>query len=379
MGSTRSADILLLKTCREPEVPPNSTLWPRDPHTAAKHEILRRYLGAWFPKLRWARRVLFVDGFAGPGEYEGGEPGSPRIALDTAVSHRHDLSSCELLFYFIEERGDRCEHLVQVVESMALPPHVKVEVEQGTFADSFGRALTGIEESQKTLAPALVMVDPFGVKGLPMAIMKRIAGQARSEILVSFMYESMSRFLGSHEFEPHLDDLFGTGDWRAALAMSGSDKRTFLLDLYQQQLSRAGFLYVTAFELRDGGNRTEYFLIHATKSKDGLSAIKEAMWKTDPSGRYQFSDATAGRGQLTLLDSAPFDSLQERLLRSFAGRGTVPMSELLDFVLVETPFRETHLKQQALRPLEQAKKITVLRPLNRRSNYWGEDVAVTFA
>lgn len=295
------------------------------------------------------------------------------------MSHRHDLSSCELLFYFIEERGDRCEHLVQVVESMALPPHVKVEVEQGTFADSFGRALTEIEESQKTLAPALVMVDPFGVKGLPMAIMKRIASQARSEILVSFMYESMSRFLGSHEFEPHLDDLFGTGDWRAALSMSGSDKRTFLLDLYQQQLSRAGFLYVTAFELRDGGNRTEYFLIHATKSKDGLSAIKEAMWKTDPSGRYQFSDATAGRGQLTLVDSAPFDSLQERLLRSFAGRGAVPMSELLDFVLVETPFRETHLKQQALRPLEQAKKITVLRPLNRRSNYWGEDVAVTFA
>lgn len=360
-------------------MPPNSTLWRRDPHTAAKHEILRRYLGAWFPKLRWARRVLFVDGFAGPGEYEGGEPGSPLIALETAVSHRHDLSSCELHFYFIEERKDRCAHLDQVVRAMALPAHIKVRVEQGEFADSFGRALTRIEESQQSLAPALVMVDPFGVKGLPMAIMKRIATQAHSEVLVSFMYESMSRFLGSREFEPHLDDLFGTGAWRAAVAMSKTGKRTFLVDLYQRQLSRAGFPYVTAFELRDGGNRTEYYLIHATKSKDGLSAIKEAMWKTDPSGTYQFSDATAGRGQLALLESGPFESLQERLLRDFAGRGTVPMSALLDFVLVATPFRETHLKQKALRPLEQAHKITVLRPANRRSNYWGEDVAVTFA
>ena len=29
--------------------------------------------------------ILYIDGFAGPGEYEGGEAGSPIIALDTAL------------------------------------------------------------------------------------------------------------------------------------------------------------------------------------------------------------------------------------------------------------------------------------------------------
>ena len=30
---------------------PKDTIWEIEPHTQAKHEILRRYLGAWFPIL----------------------------------------------------------------------------------------------------------------------------------------------------------------------------------------------------------------------------------------------------------------------------------------------------------------------------------------
>jgi len=67
----------------------------------AKHAILRRYLDAWFPILTQQasslarkfknasnREVLFIDGFAGPGEYANGEEGSPVIALKAALDHR---------------------------------------------------------------------------------------------------------------------------------------------------------------------------------------------------------------------------------------------------------------------------------------------------
>lgn len=30
---------------------PKETIWEIEPHTQAKHEILRRYLSAWFPIL----------------------------------------------------------------------------------------------------------------------------------------------------------------------------------------------------------------------------------------------------------------------------------------------------------------------------------------
>jgi hypothetical protein len=50
------------------------TVWRADAHTFAKHDILRQFLGAWFPILsrqaanlgRSQRNVLYVDGFAGP-------------------------------------------------------------------------------------------------------------------------------------------------------------------------------------------------------------------------------------------------------------------------------------------------------------------------
>ncbi len=79
-----------------------STRWKLEPHTAAKHEILRQYLNAWFPILgSQHERVVFLDGFAGPGIYEDGEPGSPIIALRTLLEHAffppHVLPVCLLL------------------------------------------------------------------------------------------------------------------------------------------------------------------------------------------------------------------------------------------------------------------------------------------
>ena len=67
---------------------PTDTIWPIEPHTSAKHQILRKYLDAWLPILgTYNKRIIYIDGFAGPGEYVGGEPGSPIIALEAARSH----------------------------------------------------------------------------------------------------------------------------------------------------------------------------------------------------------------------------------------------------------------------------------------------------
>ena len=58
--------------------------WACQAHTAAKHDIYRRYLARWFPILLAGANaypsVTYAEGFAGPGIYSGGEPGSPVIA-----------------------------------------------------------------------------------------------------------------------------------------------------------------------------------------------------------------------------------------------------------------------------------------------------------
>ena len=84
--------------------PIQDTKWEIEPHTAAKHRILRNYLDAWLPIMTsWSGRVVFVDGFAGPGQYRGGEDGSPVIALTAALELKRPLKS-EIVFHFIEER-----------------------------------------------------------------------------------------------------------------------------------------------------------------------------------------------------------------------------------------------------------------------------------
>jgi len=91
-------------------VPPKAVSWPLEAHTAAKHEILRRYLSAWYPKLANSgrnSRLVVLDGFCGPGIYAKGEKGSPIIALETLLDHSAfaNWSATTFVFAFFDETG----------------------------------------------------------------------------------------------------------------------------------------------------------------------------------------------------------------------------------------------------------------------------------
>ena len=191
----------------------SEVLWERKPHTGAKHDILRRYLDAWFPILAsWNERVGFIDGFAGPGEYLGGEPGSPTIALDAALSHTSDLSRAELFFAFVESERARHEHLNGLLDRTERPPHVEWQAVHGEFDDVIDdlRRKVGVHN------PMFIMIDPFGVKGVHYKTIEKLGSSEKTEVLISFMYEPITRWLSSPEFASHLDAIFGTPDWRKA-------------------------------------------------------------------------------------------------------------------------------------------------------------------
>ena len=67
---------------------PTEIVWERDPHTEAKHTLLRRYMSAWFPIMAKQFRgdgITFFDGFAGPGKYTNAAESSPVIAMEQAL------------------------------------------------------------------------------------------------------------------------------------------------------------------------------------------------------------------------------------------------------------------------------------------------------
>jgi len=341
-----------------------------DAHTPGKHIVLRSYLNAWLPILgTWNGRIIFIDGFAGPGEYATGEEGSPVIALKALLEHSAKAKiSAEVVFVFIEGDAARAKNLEKVLEPYAqtLPPSVTLEVTCGTCAPTLNQLLDELEQSRSKLAPALVMLDPFGVKDTPLTIVSRLLKQSRCELFISFMWESMNRFKSTPEFEQHLDGLFGSPNWREALSIGNTEVRKYFLhDLYRKQLLSAGAKYVTFFELWKEGKHV-YSIFFATQHSTGFDKMKEAIWRADRTGSYQFR---GNRGEQIALALAEADltPFQEQLVNEFQGKGWVTVDQIIEWSKGDGTIFYSGQVKRSLRAMEAAGTIEVDTSTRKRS------------
>jgi three-Cys-motif partner protein len=312
---------------------------------------------------RYNKRLLYIDGFAGPGKYSDGERGSPLIALETARDHQTQFRA-EIIFLFIEKDQKRFEHLQTVVEEIkpTLPQNFRVECIHGTFDDQMQVVLDYLDSQKHKLAPSLVFIDPFGFSHTPFRTVERIMQNQHCEILVTFMYEEINRFLNHPDQVHNYDLLFGTPAWRKVLVCHDAEQRRRLIhDVYLDQLRRAKIRYVRSFEMMNHGNSTDYFLFFGTNSPLGLEKMKEPIWRVDPVGSFQFSDFTDANKTGKLFEDQPdFDQLASLILARFRGQA-VSIEALADFVVRETPFLRSHFKAQILKPMETAGTLSVVQ------------------
>ena len=178
---------------------PQQTVWPIEPHTAAKHELLKHYLGAWFPILASReQRITFLDGFAGPGIYSDGKPGSPIIALRTLLNHSsfHRYDRCEFISHFIEKEPSRFDRLqIELQQFDPLPANVGVSTHLGEFQDVIEGVSNSLSSNNRRLAPTLAFVDPFGVSGVAMELISRFLDSRKGELFLILMVDHLNRFL----------------------------------------------------------------------------------------------------------------------------------------------------------------------------------------
>jgi len=335
-----------------------STIWTIEPHTEAKHAILRKYLDAWLPIIsRWNGRVIYIDGFAGPGEYIGGKEGSPVIAIKAVMEHKLKLRmTAEFMFIFIEDNAARCEYLQTKLGELKLHSNLKYECICGKFEDAIKQILSQLDDQKKRLAPSFVFIDPFGYSGIPFILIKRIMENTHCEVFITFMYEEINRFAQDTKSDGILDQTFGTDKWREVRKETDSNKRCYFLhDLYKNQLQHeAGIKFVRSFKMINSMNKPDYFLFFGTNEITGLKKMKEAMWRVDETGSFQFSDATYDPNQSFLFELEPnFVKLKNIILKNFKGK-TVSVEELENFILTETPFTQNHYKRSILAKMEQA-------------------------
>jgi three-Cys-motif partner protein len=327
-----------------------SVLWRLEAATAAKHRLYKRYLDAWWPILLQASsrdgslrsRVTYLDAFAGPGRYEGGEEGSPVFALDRLLHHvavdRMYLSRDRVRLLFMEKRRDRYKYLCNELERRFGPlddlPVLPVlrHGEAGEDADGV------LEETGAWGHPILAIFDSYGNVNVPLDLIQRLAHNPSSEVIVTFGPNWFSR---REDQEPdQLDSVFGGRQyWVPADRERRPDERwRTWLSTYREALRRAGFRYQLHFRIVPKTGQPLY-LVYGTGHEKGVEVMKDAMWEVDGNDGMGFQDPrTRGAplpGQQLLFGVGEDPELLE-LVKQCLESGPVSLQKLRRWLLVET-------------------------------------------
>jgi len=311
---------------------------------------------------RTSNEVLYVDGFAGPGIYSGGEKGSPIIALETAMTHSVQFP-IPVHFLFIELDPQRHSILTEQVrlQRAKFVGSAKVKIDDPILGDcnsQLSGILDGFTEKGAKFGPALVFLDQFGYSAVPISLVAKIMAYESCEVFSYLEHQYLTRFISDETKHAGIDQAFGGTEWRPAIQMQLQQRDEFLLEQYKAALkNRGGAKYVSTFSMYDNRNQLLYRLFFCTNNLRGLEEMKKAMWTVDKSGTFRFSDREIEGQQLLFLNGGFTDEwLAIELLRKFLNQSVTAM-QIKEWVLTETP---CVLFKTALDNMEKAGTLEVL-------------------
>lgn len=354
-------------------------------HTKAKHLILEQYLKGWFPIIgKHEKRIVYLDGFAGPGIYTNDEEGSPIIAIKTAINNTQLKRIPDIRFLFIDKDQKRIETLEKTlkIKFSTYPDNIHVKTLHANFSDELNSILDEIEEDNSNLAPTFAFLDPFGYDDFSIDLIKRVLSYRKCEVLITFVTGSIRRFLDpSHE--KALDALYGTSKWRDAREIIDSRKKLdFLLELYIKQLKqKAGVKHVKIFEMIRQDNNVTYHLVFCTNHWKGIEVMQNAMLKVDPRGLYKFSDRITFEQTFFYIYAESDDwipGVADTVFAKFKGK-KVAEEKIHEFVIVET--NHIYKKTKILKYLEEQKPPKIIEVIGRKRKgfFYPEKCLVKFA
>ncbi|MGW0245495.1 three-Cys-motif partner protein TcmP [Nocardia goodfellowii] len=329
----------------------NPVPWRIEPHTSAKHALYQQYFRKWFPIMAkgWGGNVTYAEGFAGPGVYLGGEPGSPVIALQTVIGDNRVSAPYRKMRMLFVDKDERCiallrERLVAAAYPISIGDlsdnGVDLDVREGACIPTLELLLT---EHKAWGRPMLVVLDTWG-GAVPLELVGRIAGNPNSEVLITIQPQYFSRFAEVDSIE-HGDEVFGGTGWRRVHELPADQKARWVLQHYRDAIRTAGFNYVLDFELIDKRGHSLY-LVFGTGHPRGLQKMKEAMWEVDDVAGVGYRDPRDPDQQTLEIRFEPNIAPLQRLLRDELrrkGDKGAQVRDLRTFALYRTVFKESQV------------------------------------
>lgn len=350
-----------------------------------KADIVSQYFWAWakaiIPTARkfGRNRIAYVDLFAGPGRYSTGEPSTPLLILQKAVT---EPDFCQMLGTVFNDKD--VSHAVALQQEIdELPDIGRLAVKPRVTNVEVNKQLAQQIAARTDRPPTLTFLDPCGYKGLSIELIEAVIRDWGCDCIFFFNYNRINPAFNNEMVRELIDELFG--EERAATmrenleALTKQQRETLIINELRRIL-RQGNKLVSMFRFTTAtGQRTSHYLVFVTKHQLGYKIMKEIMAKHSSQsvqGVASFEFNPQRERQPTLLElSTPIDDLGEMLLIDFAGQ-TLTMREIYDLHQLDKPYIESNYKK-ALLKLEQDGKITTY-PASRRSNTFANNVRVTF-
>ena len=311
----------------------------------AKHQLLGKYLNAWFPILASAHnQVIFIDCHAGRGRHTGGQPGSAMVALQGLLNHQHRariLESTEVHFIFFEKMQKHYDNLCEEIQSLGkMPKNIRIIPIQKRFEEPLYEIVKSAEEHEQVSPPIFAFVDPYGFD-LSMNLLNRMLKLPRCELLINFMYRYINMAINQPVQSSNMDSLFGCRDWTELSNIDSPENRgTKTIALFSRQLQAQ---FVTHMNMMGTNNAHKYVLLHASNHRKGRNVMKESMWAVVPDGSFTAYERD-NADQLVLIEPKPdLRPLKDMLWKQFAGK-QVRMEKIDDWSL-HTLYREKHVQE----------------------------------
>lgn len=324
----------------------NQTLQHIKRVSRVKHAILEKYLPSWAIILGTAnRRLNYLDCFAGPGRYEfAGQPvdGSPVIAIRAAKQFLSTHADHGLNVWLTEKDQQQVRQLERHLEPLKpYSPNLTVNLLNENSASFIPDLLKEIPSN----APSFFMIDPYG-HPLTLPAIRDILSRQCTEALITLMWYRINMDLSNPMVQANVDRLFGDTQWRSQPFMSqkGNTRENSFLEYF---ISRLNAQYVLPFRIgfdpedKMKGERTKYYLLHASNNSRAVLLMKEVMWPLgDEDGTFDFSAESQG----VLISRTPqLDELRGILLRLFEDKELA-----FDAIREQTwklPFIEKHYRE----------------------------------
>lgn len=356
------------------------TTWEAPAHTIAKIEMLRKYLFVWLRILGARFRgvdLWYIDGFAGPGQYDNYPEGSPVAALravDDARTAAADWVAGTVHCAFMEEDAARFANLEEVLSAIPAQDGVSRHLFRGRFVEGI-EALKRCQPSPFAPSrPIFAFIDPFGIKGLPFATVRELLSKPQREVLINFDSDGIQRIYAAGEAASHrvrLNEVFGDEEWVSELAsVPRADIPQRAFAMYKRRLlSIPNVDYVFPFAMGTSAGKVDYHLVFASQHRLGLEKMKEVMSQFASDGEFVFTDSRDDRQTSLFRFDDPIHHASQ-MLTQFVGQ-TVTYREVDRYALNESPFKNP---KKMLESLEKAGRITVsCTRSNRKPGTYPED------